>query len=142
MMQIHDSIEQNIDTSQYELINPNGLGFPVVVFPKSSGLTYSELISQTEEYILQIQKYCLSLFKKISATSDSTIPVIGYISNYTKSKTGLDIPAFKLYPMSYRTTQETLKASLLRLVEIKNDFDREIMASSGTHEVADIVFQK
>lgn len=141
MMQIHQHIEQNIDSSQYEVINPNGLGFPVVVFPKSFNVAYLELVTQSDEYIKQIQKYCLALFKEISSTSDSPT-VIGYISNYTKSKTGLDIPAFKLYPMSYCTTEGTIEASLAQLVKIKKNFDLKAIAFSSVSQSRGIIFPK
>ncbi|USN52950.1 MAG: hypothetical protein H6759_02740 [Candidatus Nomurabacteria bacterium] len=72
MMEAHDYIEHNIDRKSFEIINPHGLGFPVVLFPKPnfySGL-YSNLENDSEEGISEIRDYCYELFEYISSQKE------------------------------------------------------------------------
>lgn len=125
MMEAHDYIEHNIDRKSFEIINPHGLGFPVVLFPKPnfySGL-YSDLENESEEGISEIRDYCYELFEYISSQKGENSPVIGYVSNYSHSIDGIDIPALKLYPMSVEINEEKLEVALTQLHDTKQKFD-------------------
>lgn len=145
MMTLNDYIRQNVDPRHFEVINLKGLGFGVVVFPRPIFYdgAYNQLKIETGACVQNIQAYCQGLFGRISSLKGGGIPVIGYVSNYTKTREGYDLPAFKFYPMSFNTTEESIQKTLDILKESKKKFDGEWDSSSPTKpSPEEIVFPK
>jgi L-2,4-diaminobutyrate decarboxylase len=130
MMTINELIRKNIDVLEFEIINQYGLGFPVVIYPRITEAYYL-LSNKPKDYLETIKHYCLKLFQFIASKKGEQSPILGYISNYTCSNEGVDIPALKIYPMSVNYTHESIINMLRELVTVKQEFDRSL----NIHEV-------
>ena len=119
----------------FELVNPFGLGFALVVSPRSPDIekTYDELFESDRETIERHNKYTFDLFHYLSDGKANGVSsfIFRFVPQYRRARCGLDIAVIVVYPMSLETGPDLARQLAGQTGRIKHDFDAVLLS---THE--------
>ena len=116
----------------FELVNPFGLGFALVVSPQSPDIakTYGELFECDRETIEQHNKYTFDLFHYLSDGQANGVAsfIFRFVPQYRRARCGLDIAVIVVYPMSLETSVDNARQLAEQAGHIKHKFDAILLS--------------
>ncbi len=148
MVQTAEYIRNNLNSEDFQVLNPQGLGFAIVLFPSLPFLnkTQNENTEVDSKIFKHAQNYCQKFFESSSLQLEGTKnPIVGYIPSYTNIKNGRVVPAIKLYPMVPFYDEHQIKTILQNLSDFKKKFDEGLIFSKVdfiTQKETDIIYPK
>lgn len=116
MTEIGTAFQTQLPQYGIEHINPHGLGFAGVFWPraKNGPSDYAELLKATPEVLEASNKYTFALFDQLANPDDGSKPImLRYLPQYRQSQSGLPAATIVIYPMALATTN----ADITELVE-------------------------